>query len=77
MGKKAVVLLRFWNCTGKTHPLENPDGHDFSEDGTKAVSFEELMYEVSEKLMSFHNPFRFPFSGLPYLSGSVFFSYPL
>jgi hypothetical protein len=31
--------------------LENPDGHDFSEDGTKAVSFEEFMYEVSEKLI--------------------------
>lgn len=34
-----------------SHPIENPDSHDFSEDGTRAVSFEEFLYEVSEKLV--------------------------
>lgn len=33
------------------HPVENSDSHDFSEDGTKTVSLEEFLYEVSEKLV--------------------------
>ena len=33
------------------HPIENPDGHDFSEDGVKEVSLEDFLYEASEKLV--------------------------
>jgi hypothetical protein len=36
-----------WHC----HPLENPDAHDFSDEGARPVSFEEFMYEVSERLV--------------------------
>ena len=36
-----------WHC----HPVENPDAHDFSNEGARAVSFEEFMYEVSETLV--------------------------
>ena len=42
------------DCDGKIwhrHPVENPDSHDFSEDGSRTVSFEEFLYEVSEKLV--------------------------
>jgi hypothetical protein len=42
------------DCDGGTwhrHPVENPDSHDFSEDGIRTVSFEEFLYEVSEKLV--------------------------
>jgi hypothetical protein len=42
------------DCDGgvwHSHPIENPDSHDFSEDGTRAVSFEEFLYEVSEELV--------------------------
>ena len=42
------------DCDGgvwHSHPIENPDSHDFSEDGARPVSFEEFMYEVSEKLI--------------------------
>lgn len=42
------------DCDGgvwHSHPIENPDSHDFSEDGARIVSFEEFMYEVSEKLI--------------------------
>lgn len=34
-----------------SHTIGNPDGHDFSEDGARTVSFEEFLYEVSEKLV--------------------------
>lgn len=43
------------DCDGGTwhsHPIENPDGHDFSEDGPREVSLEDFLYEVSEKLVS-------------------------
>ncbi len=42
------------DCDGgvwHSHPIENPDSHNFSVDGAKAISFEEFMYEVSEKLI--------------------------
>lgn len=42
------------DCDGggwHNHPIENPDSHDFSEDGARVVSFEEFLYEVSEKLV--------------------------
>src|SRR4030042_1172628 len=35
-----------WHC----HPVENPDSHDFSEDGTKEVSLEDFLYEAGERL---------------------------
>lgn len=42
------------DCDGgawHSHPIDNPDGHDFSENGTKEVSFEEFLFEVSERLV--------------------------
>lgn len=36
-----------WHC----HPVEDPDSHDFSEDGAKEVSLEDFLYEVGEKLV--------------------------
>ena len=42
------------DCDGgvwHTHPIENPDMHDFSEDGVKEVSLEDFLYEVGEKLI--------------------------
>ena len=42
------------DCDGgvwHSHPIENPDGHDFSEDGVKEVSLEDFLYEASEKLV--------------------------
>ena len=42
------------DCDGgawHSHPVENPDGHDFSEDGAREVSLEDFLYEVSEKLV--------------------------
>ncbi|MDA8215084.1 MAG: hypothetical protein M0Z64_07390 [Nitrospiraceae bacterium] len=36
-----------WHC----HPVENPDSHDFSEDGSREVSFEDFLYEAGEKLV--------------------------
>lgn len=39
------------DCDGgawHSHPIENPDGHDFSEDGLREVSLEDFLYEVSE-----------------------------
>lgn len=33
------------------HPIEAPDDHDFSGDGAGEISFEEFLYEVSEKLV--------------------------
>jgi hypothetical protein len=42
------------DCDGRvwhSHPIENPDGHDFSEDGIKEVSLEDFLYEASEKLV--------------------------
>jgi hypothetical protein len=35
-----------WHC----HPLDNPEEHDFSEEGTKAISLEDFLYEAEEKL---------------------------
>ncbi len=43
------------DCDGGTwhsHPIENPDGHDFSKDGLKEISLEDFLYEVSEKLVN-------------------------
>ncbi len=42
------------DCDGgewHAHNIENPDSHDFSDDGIRSVSFEEFMYEISEKLV--------------------------
>ncbi len=42
------------DCDGgkwHSHPIENPDSHDFSKDGAKEVSLEDFLYEVSEKLV--------------------------
>ena len=42
------------DCDGgawHSHLIENPDGHDFSEDGAREVSLEDFLYEVSEKLV--------------------------
>lgn len=36
-----------WHC----HPIENPDSHEFSKDGSKEVSLEDFLFEVSEKLI--------------------------
>jgi hypothetical protein len=36
-----------WHC----HPAENPDSHDFSEDGAKEVSLEGFLYEAGERLV--------------------------
>jgi hypothetical protein len=33
------------------HPTEAPDSHDFSKNGAREVSFEDFLYEVSEKLV--------------------------
>lgn len=30
---------------------QNPDSHDFSEDGSREVSFEDFLYEAGEKLV--------------------------
>ena len=43
------------DCDGgiwHSHPIENPDGHDFSKNGLKEVSLEDFLYEVSEKLVN-------------------------
>lgn len=42
------------DCDGgvwHSHPIENPVIHDFSEDGGKAISLEEFLYEAGEKLV--------------------------
>ena len=42
------------DCDGgvwHSHSVKNPDSHDFSEDGTKEVTLEDFLYEVSEKLV--------------------------
>jgi len=42
------------DCDGgawHSHPIENPDSHDFSEDGARVVSLEDFLYEVSEKIL--------------------------
>lgn len=36
-----------WHC----HPLDAPEGHDFSESGTKEVSLEDFLCEAGEKLV--------------------------
>ncbi len=36
-----------WHC----HPIDDPDRHDFSRQGSKEVSLEELLYETGEKLI--------------------------
>src|SRR4030042_5848110 len=38
---------RVWHC----HPVETPDNHDFSEDGSKEVSLEDFLYEAGERLV--------------------------
>lgn len=37
--------------TWHSHPVENPDTHDFSEDGAREVFLEDFLHEVSEKLV--------------------------
>ncbi len=42
------------DCDGgawHSHPIENPDSHNFSQDGAREVSLEDFLYEVSEKLV--------------------------
>jgi len=42
------------DCDGgawHSHPIENPDSHDFAEDGAKEISLEDFLYEASEKLV--------------------------
>jgi hypothetical protein len=42
------------DCDGgawHSHPVENPDSHDFSENGAREVSLEDFLYEVSEKIV--------------------------
>lgn len=42
------------DCDGgiwHSHPIENPDSHNFSENGMREVSLEDFLYEVSEKLV--------------------------
>jgi hypothetical protein len=36
-----------WHC----HPVEDPESHDFSEDGCLEVSLNDFLYEVAEKLL--------------------------
>ena len=42
------------DCDGgawHSHPIENPDSHDFAEDGKKEITLEDFLYEASEKLV--------------------------
>ncbi|MBI3583980.1 MAG: hypothetical protein HY096_08530 [Nitrospinae bacterium] len=42
------------DCDGgrwHSHQAENPDNHDFSEDGAREVSLEDFLYEAGEKLV--------------------------
>lgn len=36
-----------WHC----HPVDDPGGHDFSEEGSREVSLKEFLYEAAEKLL--------------------------
>lgn len=37
-----------WHC----HPVEKPESHYFSEDGTREISLRDFLYEVGEKLIT-------------------------
>lgn len=37
-----------WHC----HPIDDPESHDFSENGCREVTLKDFLYEVTEKLLA-------------------------